>query len=534
MKKAYKYILLFTALVLNSSCGEDFFESARRQSNTGDGNWARTEELEALVVGAYYAKSGYAGFRGMNGFEFNHEALLSDLGYLHPFAGDYETDAYNRNAHLRNDFANYQRIWAGGYYMLALANDVIGHIEQNGAFNDDLGPVWTDRILGEAFFIRAYAHFEMVRIFAPPYGSNNSAPAIILADRKLEPFEFPARASVEEVYALIISDLQRSIELLPEVYDRNVHPESYIDRAKRDAARFLLARVYFQMGPQMHPQAKEQIDVILNSGRYPLNQRPLEAWNKFGLGEKGNEVVWQYVQYNGQQRWKASPIGNILNFTARGNVNQLSTGERVVSASKAFLNAVGWNPGNFTITNIPAPNASATARRSSNNFVIKSEDLRLVDLWRAIPPGTDPNENYTQHPETLVWVNKFFRFRGEGGAGNQASIPHFRSAELYLTRAIINYRAANLGAAIDDVNVVRARAGLAPLVAGPETATEDFIHKERMKEMAFEEDRLYYLQALRLPIPPGDRQSSELPWDSPVFVMQIPASETDLNPNVSN
>jgi starch-binding outer membrane protein, SusD/RagB family len=524
MKKIIQLLLMGAIILVSHACGEDFFEQARRQSNTGDGNWATTEELEALVVGAYYGKSGYAGFRGINGFEFIHEALHSDLGYLHPFAGDYETEAYNRTAYTRNDLSNYQHTWAGGYYMLALANDAISFIEANGAFNDDLGPVWTDRILGEALFIRAYAHFILARIFAPPYGSNNQAPSIILADRKLEPFEFPARAPLTEVYDLIISDLSRAIELLPEEYNPALHPESYIDRAKRDAARFLLARVYFQMGPDMHPLAKEQCDIILSSGRYPLSERPLEAWNKFGLGEKGSEVVWQYVQYNGQQSWKASPIGFI----------PLSVGERVLSASETFLNAVGWNPENFSITNVPGPDASDAQRRSSANFQIESEDLRLADLWRAIPGGTDPNQNFTQEARTLVWCNKFFRNNSGTGNGNQASIPHFRSAELYLIRAIINFRAGNAEAAVADVNVVRARAGLAPLPVGPETADEAFIHHERMKEMAFEEDRLYYLQALRLPIPAGDRAESALPWDSPRFVMQIPASETDLNPNVSN
>lgn len=86
-------------------------------------------------------------------------------------------------------------------------------------------------------------------------------------------------------------------------------------------------------------------------------------------------------------------------------------------------------------------------------------------------------------------------------------------------------RGVNLGGS----SVVRKRAGLDPIAEADLTA--NLIHIERMKELAFENDRLYYLQALSLPIPAGDRaDQSTIPWNDARFAMPIPASETDLNP----
>ena len=102
---------------------------------------------------------------------------------------------------------------------------------------------------------------------------------------------------------------------------------------------------------------------------------------------------------------------------------------------------------------------------------------------------------------------------------------------MYLTRAIIyflggNGASQNTSAALADVNAVRQRAGLGNL----SSITEDDIHNERVKELAFEGDWLPYLQALQKDIGPGDRENDEtLPWNSPKLVQVTPVNETRYN-----
>jgi hypothetical protein len=114
-----------------------------------------------------------------------------------------------------------------------------------------------------------------------------------------------------------------------------------------------------------------------------------------------------------------------------------------------------------------------------------------------------------------------------------------RLAELYLTRAIIQYMDGNLAGAAGDLNTVRARAWDAS-VAGSDyaasdqyldasTITAEIIHIERIKELAYEGDRLSYLQALGLPIPAGERDGvDEVPSPYVGMYWTIPQNEVDF------
>ncbi|GAA4465930.1 hypothetical protein GCM10023189_47330 [Nibrella saemangeumensis] len=528
MKSIKISVLSLLLLAGTTACEEKFFDSARQQTNLATDQWGSTVDLERLVAGAYYGISGYEGFRGLHGLQFTHEALFSDLGLLHTagVTDDWSQDLYARKNN-RNDISNYGNMWLGAYQSVALANEVIGWVEKNGPFKDQYGPVWTDRLVGECYFLRAWVYFTLVRMHAPAYGANNSAPAIILNTKpSKEPFANPGRATVQQVYDLLLADLDQAVKLLPETFNPQRDPNEYQDRATRDAARFLLARVHFQM--KNYAKAKEQADILINSGRYPLTDDPIEAWNKTGLGAKGKEVVWQYVQYNtAQQQWKGSPAGAYMGFTARGNATQINGG-RIISASDAFLKAAGWTPDEFTITNVPANRPPATLGTQAN-FIINHPDKRLTQLWRAIPAGFDPRSEYNSYTRTYVWANKWNRLNAPAN-NNLFSLPLMRIAEMYLTRAIIRFRDNDRAGAAEDINVVRRRAGIPTITAA--TLTEDDIHVERMRELAFEDDRLYYLQALSLPIPAGDRAGEQpLDWKSDRFAMPLPARETDLNPN---
>ncbi len=68
----------------------------------------------------------------------------------------------------------------------------------------------------------------------------------------------------------------------------------------------------------------------------------------------------------------------------------------------------------------------------------------------------------------------------------------------------------------------------------PVTAAEvtmEMIELERMIELAFEEDRIYYLQAMQENIPPGERIAAD-PFPFAQVHMPIPQSEADINPNI--
>ncbi|OYU95042.1 MAG: hypothetical protein CFE21_12090 [Bacteroidetes bacterium B1(2017)] len=113
-------------------------------------------------------------------------------------------------------------------YLLLKMED--GTIAVDGAFKA--------RATGEAKFLRAMLHFDIVRIWAQPYGTsaaNNHLGIVIRNSVETKP---KARSTVAEVYDFIIGDLNDAIANLP---------ESNGNYASKDAAKALLAKVYFQM-----------------------------------------------------------------------------------------------------------------------------------------------------------------------------------------------------------------------------------------------------------------------------------------------
>ncbi len=65
-----------------------------------------------------------------------------------------------------------------------------------------------------------------------------------------------------------------------------------------------------------------------------------------------------------------------------------------------------------------------------------------------------------------------------------------------------------------------------------EDLTADVIHTERMKEMFFEGDRLWYLQSQKVDIPNGDRGEGSIPYNDPGLYYNLPDAELDRNQGI--
>jgi starch-binding outer membrane protein, SusD/RagB family len=103
------------------------------------------------------------------------------------------------------------------------------------------------------------------------------------------------------------------------------------------------------------------------------------------------------------------------------------------------------------------------------------------------------------------------------------NIPVVRLAEMYLTRAEGNFEAGTAHGAlpIDDVNLIRERAGLTDLTV----LTEDDIRNERRLELAYEGFALHDIRRWHLNI-------GTLTYDDPRLILPIPQREIDVNPEL--
>lgn len=102
-----------------------------------------------------------------------------------------------------------------------------------------------------------------------------------------------------------------------------------------------------------------------------------------------------------------------------------------------------------------------------------------------------------------------------------------RLAEMYLIRAEANARlGASDATVLADINVLRTRAGAAPVTASGQAALLDAVLAERRLEMAFEGHRFFDLRRL-------GKATSKLQIDANKLLLPIPQAERDVNKNLT-
>jgi len=110
-------------------------------------------------------------------------------------------------------------------------------------------------VLGDAFFNRAFAYWNLVNLYAKDYDANTAStdlgvPLVTVGDLEAK----PTRATVAAVYELILQDLLKAKDQLPDVA-KNVY------RNNKTTAFAMLARVYQSM--DNYPEAKKYANMVL-------------------------------------------------------------------------------------------------------------------------------------------------------------------------------------------------------------------------------------------------------------------------------
>ena len=179
-----------------------------------------------------------------------------------------------------NGFALY--IWRSPWVGISQCNLVISSVEDSELVSDAI----RKRSLGEAHVLRAHYYYILVRLFGGvpirtvPHDASQSTDI--------------ARSSLDDCYALIISDCLKAIECLPEKasygdLDRN--------RVGREAALAMLADVYLTYNPSAHyAEVVSLCDQIADMG-YDLTKCAFE--DNFGIKADYSKEALFTVGYSG-------------------------------------------------------------------------------------------------------------------------------------------------------------------------------------------------------------------------------------------
>jgi starch-binding outer membrane protein, SusD/RagB family len=235
-----------------------------------------------------------------------------------------------------------EEAWSKNFNGISRANTLLDQLVKNGTVIPDEG--LRKRYEAEAKFLRAFFYFDLVRLFG-------KVPLIDHPVLTEEALSIP-RSPVEDIYQLIISDLQFAADNLPVA---SAYAAVDKGRASKFAAKSLLALVYMTrsgptygiegpgLGLNEWPLALAQLNEVINSGQYSLLTNATGAYESIFsyTNENNKEVVFnvEYVSGSNPQLgatfpWLLAPDGY---FQANGKPNQ--GGLQIRPVSKSLLDS---------------------------------------------------------------------------------------------------------------------------------------------------------------------------------------------------
>ena len=409
-------------------------------------------DLDAAIAGIYeqYSFDGAYGFTSRMTSYFGSDDLTTDPGLNKADMRDFDRlSGSSDNGSMRAE-------WEGPWRAIYNANNVLANYDKVNT-TDDL----KRKSAGQAYFLRAWGYYNMVRTFGP-------LPLVLTpvsADAT-----FP-RDSVANIYAAIINDLQIAKSWLPVSFPGEP------GKANQMAARSLLADVYLTMAgwplnqTNYYAMAATEADSVINSGLYNLST----PYDKVFSTNNTPESIFA------------------LQFDVSGGLPQRSYGSSSVPLEESGLDGSGGWDDYYPEVNfyLNAPNCSRTAATFYTTFKLLQSDK----TFKLVPWNS--NETRVQHP----YYKKFRAgLNGDGVSETDTSIlsihPSTNKA-LDIIRyplVLLDYAEASdmaSGNPTSDgyttINLVRQRAGeppLTPALSG--TAFRDSVVKERAYEFAGE------------------------------------------------
>lgn len=280
--------------------------------------------------------------------------------------------------------------------------------------------------------------------------------------------------SKEEVYDQVLEDLLSAEDLLGEEYLENDRT-----RVNRYAAKALLARVNLFLGNWAEAEQYSS-EVIANTGQYEI----LDDLNQVFL-KNSKEAIWQI-----SPEGRGGPLGY--------------TNEGITFLFLSF-----------------APSITKVALEDGLVETFDSEDLRRQN-WIGF---NDATSNYFP-----------FKYKDRKSFGEILEYSMvLRLAEQYLIRAETRAQMGNSDGAIEDLNVLRKRAGISILDVSDTNLNQggllNFILQERRKEL-FAEWGHRWLDLKRLNIASDILNIANSNWDKTDVLYPIPSQERMKDPNL--
>lgn len=502
MKKIFlKGVLLLSAAICSISCSLDEYP----YGFYSDDNFYQTEADAYSAL--YYAYATFTDTEFMYGIfyigECSTETTYLKSGEDSSQPGSQALDEWTTHQSSSNTVL--EVFYKYCYIAINRANAVIANVTDSEYLTEEV----ENEILAQAYFIRAYAHFYLTKV----YGLVPMHDAMITtADQA----SAPAASSMDEMYNFIISDLETSSSLFAS-YQMNP------GLTNKAAAEGLLAKVYLTAASskesgvpyytamsassdEMYTKAAEWSKKVLDASLdgscpFALASTLSEIYDMDTTENSCENVFFASTDRTGA--W-GDYSGLIMYFTP----NNGGTAYYVYTPD-GVLNSAYFGYEVFQTEDDFYASYDASDLRKSNmmtNHIYESDGTEI---------GTSAD-----FPFTLKYIDKYH-------SGEKSSARPFllRFSDIALTYA------EAVGNDNDGwVAQIRARAGLEPLeTTSSVDEFRDLIVQERAWEFAFEADRLYDLRRKNMVKEVVSEAADQDITDEQAAFFPIPQTELDLN-----
>jgi len=485
MKKYINTISILLLVMMISSC-EDFLTKAPLDTI---GTESELNETDAVaMVNAAYQPLQWPKLYNFRIWTTDIVAGNSNVGGDGGTDGIETVDLSNFSAVSTNAAA--LDFWRGPYPGILRCNLVLQQLP-----SIEMVDSLRNRLMGEAYFLRAHYYFILVRIFGDV--PLQTKPLVAGSDLN------QARTPKAQVYEQIISDTKKAIELLPV---KSSYSTTDLGRACKEAAQTQLAKIYLTLGTNY----QDVVDLCQSIQDLGYDLTTMDYANNFKYTtNNGPESIFE-IQYIGKS-----------DYGFWDDLNQACW----LSTYMGPRNS-GWVAGSWGWQHV------------KQEFVDSYEagDLRkdVTILYKGCPKfdGKDYNPSWSL---TGYNVRKFLVSKDIcDWQSNSSNFVVYRFADVLLMKAEALNELGSTVLAQTPLNIVRTRAGLPNITTtDKETMKEAIIHERRM-EFAFEGQRWFDL----IRIDNGDYAVKFLKSIGKTNVTKdrllypIPQDEIDANPNM--
>ena len=507
MKKIKLYILSALMFLSGTSCLDKYPEDAI----LADRAITTVDEADQAVVGIYSAFLSGALYSG-------YLTLLPDIQTDLVYAVNGYTNTYG-DIWRWNDIlatnAQIEAVYAALYTVIGQCNFLIDNAENiKKKLSDDDELDRLEQYCGEAYFARALAYSELIKLFCNTYESDEEAQnelGVVLRTHYYsdDPIR---RASLYDSYRQVLEDLDLAIEALAlgDDYDPstdgNIYNSTYFNEYTAYALR---ARVALYM--KDYDTALEYSTKIIDSDYYFLSSAT-QMYNS----------SYSYYQY----MWTSDNSTEVI--------------WKIGFTSTSYGGALGQVFFNYDYSSLKPDYVPAQWVLS----LYDSNDLRYNTFFQTYTTG---------HTHGLTWP-LLAKYWGNEDLYSEAQLLHvcmpkvFRLSEQYLIRAEAYAQKGEYGKAGKDITTLREARYSS--YGGSTSLTADnamtVIEEERVKELYMEGFRLTDLKRwhkgfVRTPQEQSLENGSSLTVekDDPLFVWPIPQHEiespgAEIEPNKSN